>query len=189
MCKSKEKYYFYFICYSIVGWLYEELLWIFEEHKIVNRGFCLGPWLPIYGFGGLLLYFTVYRFAISPSPRGKGLLTPAAVFIMVSGGAALVELVSTYIMQAVGLDFRKLWSYASYAINFEERIALLPSLKFGMLGCVIIYFAQDKICRFACSRSKQAVAIRGVLCLCFVVDVVLHVVIGSNYTGNVLFVL
>ena len=112
-----------------------------------------------------------------------------AVFLMISAGAAFVELISTYAMQAVGLDFRTLWSYADFAINFEERIALLPSLKFGILGCVIIYFAQDKIRRFAYSKKKHIVGARHIMCLCFVLDVVLHIAAGSNYTGNVLFVL
>lgn len=186
---SIKKYFTFFVCYSIVGWFYEEFLWIFEEHQVINRGFCLGPWLPIYGFGGLLLYRTVYRFAISHSPHRMRVLKPVAVFLMVSVGAAFVELISTYAMQAVGLDFRTLWSYADYAINFEERIALVPSLKFGMLGCVIIYFAQDKIRRFTYSKKKHIVAARHIMCLCFVLDVVLHITTESNYTGNVLFVL
>ena len=186
---SIRKHFAFFVCYSIVGWLYEELLWIFEEHQIVNRGFCLGPWLPIYGFGGLILYRTVYKFAISHSPYRMRALKPAVVFLMVSAGAVFVELVSTYIMQAAGIDFRTLWSYADYAINFEERVALLPALKFGILGCVIIYFAQDKIRRFAYSKKKYIVATRRIMCLCFVLDVALHIATGSNYTGNVLFVL
>lgn len=187
--RALKKYYVYFVCYAVTGWLYEELLWIFEEHKVVNRGFCFGPWLPIYGFGGLILYFTVYRFAISHRPYRLQRFKPAIVFLVVSAGATLVELISTYIMQVAGFDFRRLWSYAGYAINFEERIALLPALKFGILGCAIIYFAQDKIRRFEYSKKKYIVTARRIMCLCFVLDVVLHVAIGSNYTGDVMLVL
>ena len=43
---SVKKYFTFFVCYSIIGWLYEEFLWVFEEHQVVNRGFCLGPGSP-----------------------------------------------------------------------------------------------------------------------------------------------
>lgn len=39
-----------------LGWIYEVLVGIFETHVgYVNRGYLFGPYLPIYGFGGLML--------------------------------------------------------------------------------------------------------------------------------------
>ena len=171
---SAEKYLIRFICYSFIGWLYETSLWIFEQHQLVNRGFCLGPWLPIYGFGGMLLYYTIYRHAKE--------FHPFLVFLAVSAAAAAVELVSTYAMGFAGLDFRTLWSYGDYAINFQERIALLPSLKFGLLGCAIIYIFQEKIDAFIGSSLSRNECVR-FLYIFFVTDVCVHVLAGSNYTG------
>lgn len=67
MKKFLEKfsnYYIIFLVYALIGWLYEVfLMWfIFEPHKFVNRGVLLGPFLPIYGFGVLLLLVCLQKF-------------------------------------------------------------------------------------------------------------------------------
>ena len=47
--------YLTFFIYCIIGWLYE-VIWIYLlDGKLTNRGFLFGPYLPIYGFGMLLL--------------------------------------------------------------------------------------------------------------------------------------
>lgn len=187
--KTAERYLSRFICYAVIGWLYEVSLGIFEQHHIVNRGFCLGPWLPIYGFGGMLLYSTIYRHAKKPLPLGHINIRPFLIFLAVSISAASVELVSTYIMGLAGLDFRTLWTYGDYAINYEERIALLPALKFGLLGCAIIYFFQEKIDAFINSHHSRIVYARYLICVIFAADVLVHAVNGSNYTGIPIFYL
>lgn len=187
--KSAENLMTRFICYAIVGWLYEVVLWIFEQHQIMNRGFCFGPWLPIYGFGGILLYYTIYQYALKEQQIGPINIKPLLVCLIIAASAATVELISTYIMDMAGLDFHTLWSYDDYAINFQERIAFLPAIKFGILGCIIIYMAQDKIDMFLRSKDSRAVYLRYVLCFLFIIDVVIHLVKGSNYTDVPLFYL
>ena len=47
--------YITFFIYCVIGWLYE-VIWIYIlDGKLTNRGFLFGPYLPIYGFGMLLL--------------------------------------------------------------------------------------------------------------------------------------
>lgn len=67
MKKFLEKfsnYYIIFLVYALIGWLYEVfLLWfIHEPYKFVNRGVLFGPFLPIYGFGVLLLLVCLQKF-------------------------------------------------------------------------------------------------------------------------------
>ena len=59
-----SKYYIIFLVYAFIGWLYEVfLLWfVMEPYKFVNRGVLLGPFLPIYGFGVLLLILCLQKF-------------------------------------------------------------------------------------------------------------------------------
>ena len=60
MNKKLEKcidYYLIFCVYALIGWLYE-VLWmrfVVAPHRWINRGVLIGPFLPIYGFGMLLL--------------------------------------------------------------------------------------------------------------------------------------
>ena len=181
---KSEKLLTRFVCYAIVGWLYEEFLWILDEHLLVNRGFCLGPWLPIYGFGGLIIC-CMANYAKRRWPE-KFNLKPLLVFVIVSVASAAIELVATYIMDAAGMDFHSLWSYEEYAINFQERIALLPAMQFGLLGIVMLYMANDKIMAFVNSDDPRTARVRYALCAIFIVDLVVHMIIGSNYTETVL---
>lgn len=59
-----SNYYIIFLVYAFIGWLYEVfLLWfVMSPYKFVNRGVLLGPFLPIYGFGVLLLLICLHKF-------------------------------------------------------------------------------------------------------------------------------
>ena len=55
--------------------------------------------------------------------------------------ATTVELLGTYVLEF----FIGSWpwdTYADYDINFQARIALSPSLRFGMGGVLFMYFVQ-----------------------------------------------
>ena len=42
------KYIFLFFIYAFIGWIIEIILTIVMDHKLINRGFLIGPYLPIY---------------------------------------------------------------------------------------------------------------------------------------------
>ena len=44
-----------FVLYSFIGYLCEVAYCSIGQGHLVNRGFLYGPWLPIYGFGGLIV--------------------------------------------------------------------------------------------------------------------------------------
>ena len=44
-----------FLVGSLVGFLYEEIFYLITDHKLYYQGFLYGPYLPIYGWGSLLL--------------------------------------------------------------------------------------------------------------------------------------
>lgn len=73
MKKVKElftTYYLTFCVYALIGWLYE-VLWlrfVVDPHKWVNRGVLYGPFLPIYGFGMLILLFILKKFMEKKHP-------------------------------------------------------------------------------------------------------------------------
>ena len=43
---------FFVLCF--IGWIYEVSIHLVRDGVFVNRGTMHGPWLPIYGWGGLL---------------------------------------------------------------------------------------------------------------------------------------
>ena len=48
---------------SAAGWLWEVALHLVFNGELVKRGTMLGPWLPIYGAGGVLAVLLLRRFA------------------------------------------------------------------------------------------------------------------------------
>ncbi len=54
--------YIIFSVYALIGWIYEVLLILIRDHYFVNRGVLFGPFLPIYGFGILILLLCLNRF-------------------------------------------------------------------------------------------------------------------------------
>lgn len=57
-------YYIIFCVFAFIGWLYEVLwMWfVVPPYHFINRGVLLGPFLPIYGFGVLILLFMLHKF-------------------------------------------------------------------------------------------------------------------------------
>ncbi len=57
-------YYLIFLVYALIGWLYEVLwMWFVVPPKhFINRGVLYGPFLPIYGFGMLILLVLLKEF-------------------------------------------------------------------------------------------------------------------------------
>ena len=54
--------YIIFCVYAFIGWIYEVSWYLLEDHIFVNRGVLWGPFLPIYGFGILILLLFLKEF-------------------------------------------------------------------------------------------------------------------------------
>ena len=55
-------WFLYFLSFCFIGWLYEVLVFKFElGYGFVNRGFLFGPWLPVYGVGGMIILLSMNK--------------------------------------------------------------------------------------------------------------------------------
>ena len=54
--------YIIFCVYAFIGWIYEVSWYLIVKHEFINRGVLFGPFLPIYGFGILILLFLLRKF-------------------------------------------------------------------------------------------------------------------------------
>ena len=61
-----SKYFILFIIYSFAGWVMETLWVSWCNKRLVDRGFLIGPYCPIYGFGALLIVLLLSKLSFSP---------------------------------------------------------------------------------------------------------------------------
>lgn len=136
-----QKYYLYFMMYAVIGWIYEVVLETFiYKWGFTNRGVLFGPYCPVYGVGALLFIFCVYPLIKNKSLSKKIIMIPV-VFISCMFLATVVELVTSYVCEMIMGSWP--WqTYVDYKINFQGRIALSPSLRFGLGGILFLYILQ-----------------------------------------------
>ena len=54
---SLTQWSFFFLLYCVLGWCFESTYVSIMQHRLVNRGFLHGPYLPIYGSGAIMMLF------------------------------------------------------------------------------------------------------------------------------------
>ena len=116
-----------FFIFSFIGWTWEVSLHLVKDGVFVNRGVLHGPWLPIYGAGGIMILVLLNRFRRNP----------AAEFIAAVVLCGCVEYFTSLFLQ---MTFgQKWWDYSGYFLNLNGRICAEGLLTFGMGGMAIVY--------------------------------------------------
>jgi uncharacterized membrane protein len=180
--KDKIKCYFmYFIMYAIIGWIYEVFLEVVVyKWGFTNRGVLFGPYCPVYGFGALIFIFTMYRFIEKRSLKYKLILIPF-IFLGCMIIATTLELITSYFCEAI-MGYWPWQTYVDYKINFQGRIALSPSIRFGIGGIIFLYILQpffEKITKNTKSIPFN-IAFYTILIL-FIIDVMHKVISIFNF--------
>lgn len=134
---------FLFFVGSVLGWVLELLFRNLTQHpeKLVNPGFCTGPYLPIYGFGLCVLYLlaSLERYSLISNPLWNKLLLFAAMAV----GMTLIE----YVAGVFSLKFLKvrLWDYSDLWGNIQGIICPLFSFFWAVLGAVYYFLIHPYI--------------------------------------------
>lgn len=131
MKKFLEKfsdYYIIFLVYALIGWLYEVfLMWfVMEPYKFVNRGVLLGPFLPIYGFGVLLLLVCLQRFM----KKKHTLENP--IYLIIS----VITVVSFITITIIEYTTPKIYSVAVLFKDYGIKIILTNLVVLVTVACI-----------------------------------------------------
>ncbi len=122
-----EYWLFTFSIYCMIGWLQESAIESIYHRKPVNRGFLKGPYIPIYGVGGLLLFLIGEPFRDNPF----------LVFFFAMLCCTTLEYFTGWLMETVfGKQF---WDYSMMKFTYKNRISLLSSLFWGVMGLFETY--------------------------------------------------
>ncbi|WP_231940490.1 putative ABC transporter permease [Fusobacterium ulcerans] len=133
-------YFFLFMLYSLIGWIYETILFSVEEGYFINRGFNFGPYIPIYGFGAVIIMIVISKFIVESDENNKFSMRPLKIFILILVLSTVAELIGSYIMEySLGII---LWDYTDEWMNFQGRISPKTSFIFAAGGTAVYYTIQ-----------------------------------------------
>jgi len=139
--KSFNIYFFSFFMYCFIGWLYEVFLEFFiYNHGFVNRGFLYGPYLPVYGFGAVILIFLLQNIAYKKRYVKKINISPIITFVLIFFITTIIEYFTGFMLKTI-LNIR-LWDYSNYPLNIDGIICFSASLRFAIGGTIFVYLLQ-----------------------------------------------
>ena len=120
-------YFLLFITYAFLGWAMEVIGKLIQYKRFINRGFLIGPYCPIYGYGALLITFLLKRYTNDP----------ITLFIMAILVCGTLEYLTSYFMEKI--FHARWWDYSQRRFNINGRVCLNTIIPFGLLGMFIMY--------------------------------------------------
>ena len=158
---SVRNYILLFFTASFIGYSWEVLLHLIRDGKFVNRGTMFGPWLPIYGFGAILILLLL-------KPMRKN---PILFFISAMVLAGIVEYSTAWFLET--FVHMKWWDYTGYFLNIHGRVCLEGLIIFGLGGAAITYFLGPLLNNiFNKINYKKAIVVCILLLSFFATDIV-----------------
>jgi uncharacterized membrane protein len=159
-----------FYIYSIFGYILEILGIFISKKKIVyNRGYLLGPYLPIFGFGALFvtLFLTKYY------------NEPIVLFVMGMAVCGVLEYFTSFILEkAFNLRW---WDYSNKKFNINGRICLETMVMFG-IGSVLLICIFNKYLFYLISLFPNHVIIT--LSIVLFMIIIFDTILSTNKIGK-----
>lgn len=167
-------YFLLFFIYSVIGWFVEVTYVYIGTKKFVNRGFLIGPYIPIYGYSALImaLYLTQYKD------------NPLTVFL-------LAIFICTFIEYMISFNMEKLfnarwWDYSNSKFNINGRVCLKNGLGFGFLSLLLIYLINPWLVNLLEKLNPKLLIIISVICLViFVFDFITSLIVTFNIKNKI----
>lgn len=124
-----EKYICIFFIYSFLGWFMETFGGYIRFKKMVNRGFLIGPYCPVYGIGVVLITAFLSKYV-----NDLGIMFCMSILI-----CGILEYFTSYIMEKI--FNARWWDYHNRKFNINGRICLETLIPFGIVGTYLVKFA------------------------------------------------
>lgn len=163
----------YFFIYAVLGWVFEMTYCAILDGEIARRGFFYGPYLPIFGFGAIILLKLI-------APYCK---TPLSLFFVSIIGCTILEYFTSIVIEAV--FHVQLWDYSSNFWNYQGRICLVNSLLFGIMALAVMYLMHpvvSKVVGLFNAKKRTILAIIAVSIVLF--DLLISAIAYSQGAGN-----
>ena len=108
-----ESYILLFFTASSMGWCMEVLCKLIQFKRFINRGFLIGPWCPIYGFGTVMITLLLSKFTEDPF----------AVFGLAILLCGTLEYLTSYIMEKA--FHARWWDYSILFCHLTRHLLVV----------------------------------------------------------------
>ena len=170
--KTWQRLFYYFLLTAFLGFVYENLLDpIVYHHPWQWQGPLHGPWLIIYGCGGVLLLVLLEKLVKRRLSIGKLNIMPVVIALLIFLIVGVVEYAGHWLLDTF-FDFRP-WDYTEKPFNLNGRVCLEDSLRFVVLGMIELYLFVPWVERFLNWIPRR---LNFILCLVLVAVFVLDIV-------------
>ena len=163
----------FFMIYSFFGWIMETIICSYMDEKIVNRGFFIGPYLPIFGIGAIIITLLLSNYSNDIF----------VLFIMSSVLGGALEYIASYLLEKI--FHTRWWNWYHHKFNLNGRTCLFAAIGFGILGVMMIMFFNPLIFSIINSLSDFYLnVISIILALIFIADMIISFKIISGITSE-----
>ena len=136
-----------FAAFSILGWMMEVVLKYIQYHRFINRGFLIGPYCPIYGWGVLLITLL-----------GNGVFfrkcTPLEAFLVGFFICGALEYLVSFVMEKV--SHARWWNYSNKPMNLNGRVWIGNLTLFGVAAVAVVYAADPLVFELLSRMPERA---------------------------------
>lgn len=154
---------------AIFGFIYETIFYRIDLGYFVKRGYTIGPWLPIYATGGLLIYLS--------NIKSKNNILK--IFINSAVMCGLLEFIVGYLL--LHISHIRLWDYNTEILNYGNiggYICLRSVLFFGISGVFLMNIVLPLITKIINKyQSKKTeyitIFLGGLFCIDFIVNYII----------------
>ncbi len=164
MIHTFQIYFLLFVFYSILGWFMEVASTLIKSRKMINRGFLIGPYCPIYGWGALLITMLLQKYKNDV----------VALFTLGMMLCAILEYTTSYLLEKV---FKaRWWDYSTRKFNINGRICLNTMIPFGLLGVIMMKIINPTLIVFINNISTNILnIITVILLIIYLVDHIISI--------------
>ncbi len=144
----------FFFTASVLGYCAEVCFCTLQNHKLTwQRGFLIGPYIPIYGVGTVVVLYALRRYFNDP----------LALFLMSTIVCTVIEYFTSWIMEKI---FKvRWWDYSHKLFNIDGRVCLINSILFGLAGLVVVYLVYPIVNNILTAIPPKHIVLISTICL------------------------
>lgn len=131
-----------FVIGSIIGFIFEAIVVTIQQgHYVVRQGLIYGPFIPVYGIGGVMYYLVLSSIKLDENKKIRNILSVFGLTMLLGG---LTEYVSSVVQE---ICFGTVsWDYSHLPFNLGGRTDLTHSIFWGLFG-VAYYLLVEPLIR------------------------------------------